>query len=191
MTPAMIALLSERSMPATIGPVAHPRNLNGSDLGFLREALCAACPAMSYHPRSKKVGPKFRVDEETGCWNWVAARDTTGYARILIDGRLQPAHRIAYEIAVGPIPAGFQIDHLCRNKSCINPAHLEAVTPVQNMRRGAHVKLSLEIVLEMRRLRGEGATYAALGRQFGVTDRCASFACRGRGSWYQETGVAA
>jgi hypothetical protein len=78
-----------------------------------------------------------------------------------------------------------------RNKSCINPAHLEAVTPVQNMRRGAHVKLSLEIVLEMRRLRGEGATYAALGRQFGVTDRCASFACRGRGSWYQETGVAA
>lgn len=74
-----------------------------------------------------------------GCWIWLASK-TKGYGALgrRIDGRnvtLQ-AHRVAYELAVGAIPDGLVLDHLCRNPSCVNPAHLEPVTNAENLRRG-------------------------------------------------------
>lgn len=69
------------------------------------------------------------------CIEWVGRRSEKGYGRIRFHGRDIAAHRIAYEAAIGPIPAGLQIDHLCRNPRCVNPLHLEPVTAKENVRR--------------------------------------------------------
>lgn len=59
-----------------------------------------------------------------------------GYACILVDGKKVSAHRVSYEAFIGPIPAGLDLDHLCRNRACINPYHLEPVTHRENVIRG-------------------------------------------------------
>lgn len=71
-----------------------------------------------------------------GCWMWTGSTDTHGYGRMKIDGRYQPTHRVAYELLVGPIPNGLVIDHLCRNRACLNPAHVEPVANAENVLRG-------------------------------------------------------
>ena len=71
-----------------------------------------------------------------GCWEWNSHLNRTGYGQYFHEGRAVLAHRYAYEDAVGPIPAGMVIDHLCRNHSCVRPDHLEAVTQQTNLLRG-------------------------------------------------------
>lgn len=78
----------------------------------------------------------MRVDAATNCWVWIGALSEGGYARLCVNNRDTRAHRAAYELFVGPVPDGLQIDHLCRVRNCINPAHLEAVTGSENCRRG-------------------------------------------------------
>jgi hypothetical protein len=68
----------------------------------------------------------------TGCWEWRASKFWTGYGRFWDKPRTRSTHRVAYEALVGPIPANHDIDHLCRNKSCCNPLHLEVVTQREN-----------------------------------------------------------
>ena len=69
-------------------------------------------------------------------WIWRGSKDGNGYGQMWVDGRLRPAHRIAYELFVGPISEGLELDHLCRVRDCVRPAHLEAVTRSVNVRRG-------------------------------------------------------
>lgn len=72
------------------------------------------------------------------CLEWTAARDPKGYGlfrRSRPDGRMVRAHRFAFEASVGPIPVGMMLDHLCRNPSCVLPAHLEPVTNRENQMR--------------------------------------------------------
>lgn len=79
-----------------------------------------------------------KVDQSAGpdgCWIWTAST-RKGYGRAWVDGRVQPAHRVAFEQLRGPVPDGLDLDHLCRNRSCVNPAHLEPVTRGENLRRG-------------------------------------------------------
>lgn len=67
-----------------------------------------------------------------GCWNWPWGLDVYGYGRVRVGGERVKSHRASYEWLVGPIAAGLEIDHLCRNKACFNPRHLEPVTTEVN-----------------------------------------------------------
>lgn len=76
--------------------------------------------------------------EDDGCWHWIGAHDSTGYGRCSKKTAglgEQWAHRLVYRLLVGAIPDGFQLDHLCRVRDCVNPSHLEPVTHAENARR--------------------------------------------------------
>lgn len=75
------------------------------------------------------------IERSEACWLWSGALMTGGYGGFWLDGAMRLAHRLSYEWSVGPIPPGLEIDHLCRVRHCVNPAHLEAVTPAVNVRR--------------------------------------------------------
>ena len=77
-----------------------------------------------------------RVQKTDGCWIWKASTESNGYGCILIRRKAQVAHRLAYEWTKGPIPEGKELDHLCRNRRCVNPDHLEPVTCRENILRG-------------------------------------------------------
>ena len=79
---------------------------------------------------------KVATDPASGCHTWQAYKNANGYGRFSVNGKNQPAHRFIYEQEIGPIAIGLTIDHLCRNRACVNPAHLEAVSLQVNILRG-------------------------------------------------------
>lgn len=79
---------------------------------------------------------KAGITSVSRCWLWKAYATTSGYGQISLRGRPRYAHRLAYELVVGPIPDGLQLDHLCRVRRCVNPAHLEPVSNRDNILRG-------------------------------------------------------
>ena len=111
-----------------------------------------------------------RADTSGDCWLWIGHVRPDGYGTLTqrVGGRVAPlyAHRLSHEEFIGPIPDGYQIDHLCRVRNCINPAHLEAVPPRINYRRGAgwsgtnaqktHCKHGHEFTPENTRIHGDG-----------------------------------
>lgn len=82
-----------------------------------------------------------KITAEGGCWRWDGTKNAQGYGQIYEPAikHMVYAHRFAYEFVHGPIPDGLQIDHLCRNPSCANPSHLEAVSSRENTLRGRAV----------------------------------------------------
>lgn len=86
----------------------------------------------------RSVGP-----DETGgdCWVWAGFLDSKGYGKLSSRGKTLFAHRVSYELIVAEIPDGLQIDHLCRNKSCVNPWHLEPVTGSVNTLRAVEARI--------------------------------------------------
>lgn len=87
------------------------------------------------------VIPCVVPDRPSGCWIWRKAQTTDGYGKIGVEGKTCRAHRVAYKVFVGEIPEGYQVHHTCVEQGfgstlCINPHHLEAVTHIENTRRG-------------------------------------------------------
>lgn len=83
----------------------------------------------------ERMASRHSRDDNTGCWNWTGALSAGKYGSIYYEGRMQKAHRVMWILTNGPVPTGLDLDHLCRNMKCINPAHLEPVTRAENLRR--------------------------------------------------------
>jgi hypothetical protein len=83
----------------------------------------------------KRFTAKYAVNKATGCWEWQAAKTGGGYGLFWLEKTFHLAHRVAYEVLIGPIPEGLTIDHICKNPGCVNPSHMEPVTQGENLRR--------------------------------------------------------
>lgn len=117
------------------------------------------------HCNRKRV--QWVVDPETGCWNFTGSVSKDGYGRRSFDGKMTTAHRSVYEQLRGPIPDGLDLDHLCRNRRCVNPDHLEPVTRRVNVMRGKRMKFSDDVAAEIAGLLGEGVHYREIADRFG------------------------
>lgn len=125
------------------------------------------------------------------CIEWPGRVDVNGYGRLKHDKVSEGAHRASYRLHIGPIPEGFIIRHKCDNPPCVNPAHLETGTHLDNARdrdsrsRGAHgerawnAKLTEDAVREIRTSRGK-ITYSELAKKFDVTKEAVYAAATGR-----------
>ena len=92
---------------------------------------------------------KVEADPFSGCWTF-NSMERSGYGRIKINGKIFSAHRFIFELLNGKIPRKFELDHLCRNRACINPYHLEIVTRRENVLRGNSPQLARERQLAKR-----------------------------------------
>lgn len=104
-----------------------------------------------------KVRSRIVVDEN-GCWNWQGAKSSSGYGQVCLGPKKLLTHRVMVWDDGRDIPDGMQVDHLCRNRGCCNPAHLEVVTPSENVRRGEAGKRTRE--------RAEAMTHCLNGHRY-------------------------
>jgi hypothetical protein len=142
--------LSEVNAAKTHCPQGHPYdevNTYRQRRGSRACRICMREASKRYEERRRERRPpgvrrgrdwrEFYVEAPSGCWLWTGALNDRGYGRWprWKDGGTRQAHRRVYEMLVGPIPEGLQIDHLCRVRNCVNPDHLEPVTHAENLRR--------------------------------------------------------
>lgn len=118
----------------------------------------------------QRAQPFYVVDGITRCWIWQRAKTRTGYGKMAEDGHDEYAHRVFYKRYKGSIPAGYDIDHLCRNTSCVNPEHLEAVPHAINNRRGVKALINIDIARQMRAIhQTAGLNARQIASQSGVS----------------------
>lgn len=127
----------------------------------------------------EKVSP----EPNTGCWLWTSALEFGGYPILWIgDGNSARAHRYAYEQLRGPIPAGLTLDHLCRVRSCVNPAHLDPCTAGENARRSPNAPYNVR-ARQTHCKRGHAFDERNTAIHNGRRECRACCALRGRVSW--------
>ena len=110
-----------------------------------------------------------KINRTLGCWLWTGALNDMGYPQIQQNGTRRYAHRIMHELHIGPIPEGYDIDHLCSTPACVRPSHLEAVTRSENMKR------------MWQRGERERATHCKHGHEFTADNTYRQAASGGRG----------
>jgi len=116
---------------------------------------------------------------ETPCWVWQRSIAPSGYGCVRVTGKTRTAHSVYWERENGPIPTGLQLDHLCRNRACVRPSHLEPVTQTENVRRGAHTILNSCQVQFIKQLIGS-IPHGKIGTMFGVARYVISDIANGR-----------
>jgi hypothetical protein len=124
----------------------HPDPTLREEVGAFTSANRSGCFAFKRlkmpsgkYPRKgleERLAEKFQINHETGCYEWTGALMPNGYGEIGRGAGYVYAHRAVLELFVNPIPEGMSVDHLCRNRKCINPDHLEVVTIKVNTLRG-------------------------------------------------------
>lgn len=132
------------------------------------------------HNNGKVSSSRWLVEEKTGCWIWQRARQKYGHYKY--EGKVHNAHRSVYLQLRGVIPEGLQLDHLCRNKLCVNPDHMEMVSAAENMRRSSVTKLTKNDVIVIRQERANGTPLLVLAKRFHVTS-CTICDVAKRRSW--------
>lgn len=140
----------------------------------------------------KRFHDKYDVDPVNGCHIWNASKTEKGYGRIRFKGSAQRAHRVAWELANGPIPKGMFVMHSCDNPSCVNTDHLSLGTPRDNtndmLRKGrsakgeshSQAKLTANDVSQIRSLRKAGVLIKEIASRFGVSESHISTIMSGR-----------
>lgn len=139
--------------------------------------LCRACYEEARQDQTARFWP--RVDRTGECWLWMGTRDKHGYGRLIVRGRSIGAHRIAWGLARGPVPAGLYVLHRCDNPPCVRPEHLFLGTQTDNMRdasgkarlaRGEarSKRLTNEDVRAIRAAVGSGVTQKELCSAYGL-----------------------
>ncbi len=108
------------------------------------------------------------IEDSSGCWIWQGARNPQGYGNRYCKRRKRAfgAHRVYWEEAHGPVPEGYELDHLCRVPLCVNPDHLEPVSHATNIQRGKTAKLTPVIVEQVRQAEG---SIRKIAKQFGIS----------------------
>ena len=129
----------------------------------------------------ERFDAKWEPVTESGCWVWTASLHRVGYGQIRHDERILRAHRVSYELHIGPIPAGMHVLHKCDNRSCVNPDHLFLGTNDDNVadmvtkgrqskgEKNGKARLTEDNVREIRRRLAAGEKNKDLSVEFGVS----------------------
>lgn len=130
--------------------------------------------ARKHPPLLQRMWAMIEPDPVTGCWEWVGGKTLGGYGRISIEGVTRTAHRVLFEQMSGPISGLMEVDHLCVNRGCVNPAHLESVSREENIQRSTTNnttgKTLPTITIEtVRAIEKSHKTCAVLAREHGIS----------------------
>lgn len=126
----------------------------------------SAAPARGGRTPQQRLDASYAV-EPNGCWRWLTATTSAGYGHFHFHGRYYQAHRLMYGLLRGPVLT-VAMDHLCRNRWCVNPDHLEPVSPQENTRRGAGTRLNAARVRQIHSFHAQGLSQRAIGRRMNV-----------------------